>query len=256
MCLFDEHSAQLLTPAAGGEYADDMQAVIGHSSRRFVRCHCGQKAVQDDSLGYSRFVLFCILAFFRRPLCDPHIHSPLSAAAGHFSTIQIILTCLPLSASHSDPCGEADAANVSAASASSTSRAYERFVSASCGSSSIGVSSACISRQYFPLLCQADDPCQEADGRWSPLQFCVVQRHPIATKLLVFHGADPTVRLGTALKTALDVAFKAFKVGPIRLALLWLCVHDNISRFVMSLSGRSCYRCSQLVNLHGGVCCP
>jgi hypothetical protein len=220
--LFDELLVQLLTPAAGGEFADDMRAVIGHSSRRFVRCYCGQKAVQDDSLGYSRFVLFWIWFFLRRcrPLCDPHICSPLSAAAGHFSTIQIILTCLPLSASHSTPCGEADAANVSTATASSTSRAYEHFVSASCGSSSIGVSYACISRQYFALLCQADDPFQEADGRWSPLQFCVVQRHPIATKLLVFHGADPTVRLGSALKTALDVAFKAFKVGPICLALL------------------------------------
>ena len=197
---------------------------------------------------------FVALAFLRRrPLCDPHIHSPLPAAAGHFSTIQILLTCLPLSASHCTPCGEADAGNVSAVSASPTSRAYEHFVSASCGSSLIGVSFVRISRPDLALFCQADDPFQEADGRWSPLQFCVVQRHPIATKLLVFHGADPTVRLGTALKTAIDVAFKAFKVRPIRLPHRG---RDNISRIVMSLLGRSCDWFSQLVNLRCGVCCP
>ena len=197
---------------------------------------------------------FVALAFLRRqPLCDPHIHSPLPAAAGHFSTIQILLTCLPLSASHCAPCGEADAGNVSAVSASPTSRAYEHFVSASCGSSLIGVSFVRISRPDLALFCQADDPFQEADGRWSPLQFCVVQRHPIATKLLVFHGADPTVRLGTALKTAIDVAFKAFKVRPIRLPHRG---RDNISRIVMSLLGCSCDWFSQLVNLCCGICCP
>ena len=200
----------------------------------------------------SRLVALAFLR--RRPLCDPHIHSPLSAAAGHFSTIQALLTCLPLSTSHCAPCGETDAENVSAVFASSTSRAYEHFVSASCGSSLIGVSFVRISRPDLALFCQADDPFQEeADGRWSPLQFCVVQRHPIATKLLVLHGADPTVRLGTALKTAIDVAFKAFKVGPICLPQRG---RDNISRIVMSLLGRSCDWFSQLVNLCCGVCCP
>jgi hypothetical protein len=93
------------------------------------------------------------------------------------------------------------------ASSSTLSRAYNHFVAVSCS----GIDAA-VRVHGRPLFTRIHLYPQDANGRWSPLQFAAVQGHSIAAKLLLAHGADATALLGSAHKSALDVSLKAFKV--------------------------------------------
>jgi ankyrin repeat protein len=131
----------------------------------------------------------------------------LPAAAGHVSTLQIILTCLPISL-QMQQLGSGGQPDSESASSSALSRAYNHFVAVSCS----GIDAA-VRLHVCPLFIRIQSYPQDANGRWSPLQFAAVQGHSIAAKLLLVHGADATALLGTAHKSALDVSLKAFKVS-------------------------------------------
>jgi hypothetical protein len=154
-----------------------------------------------------------------------------TAAAGHVSTIQILLTCLPLR-----PCIPSPGSHP-AKPMSDAARAHQLFVAAACSGITAEVSCARLIHGvslsgYQRMLLKINFIFQDADGRWSPLHFSVLQRQPIATKLLLIHGADPTARLGTALKSACEVALKTFKVGMLAARLArYLSMHLNSAFF-------------------------